>query len=62
MAGLSKLPTAMGSAFTPEIIIQAFRNNGQIDLDVGAIPNIEGLMGTYCGNIPDNHILKQYKK
>ena len=41
LAGLSKLPTAMGSAFTPEIIIQAFKNNGQIDEKEGVIPNIE---------------------
>ena len=52
----------MGSAFTPEIIMQAFRDNGQIDLDESAIPNIEGLMGMYRGNIPNDHILKQYKK
>ena len=51
----------MGSSFTPEIIMQAFKYNGQIDTEEGVIPNIEGLMGTYRGNIPDNHILKQYK-
>ena len=61
LAGLSKLPTAMGSAFTPEIITQAFKDNGQINEDESAIPNIDGLMGTYRGNIPDDHILKDYK-
>ena len=47
LAGLSKLPSAMGSSFTPEIIMQAFKNNGQIDEEEGVIPDIEGLMGTY---------------
>ena len=37
LAGLSKLLSVMGSAFTLEIIIQALKDNGQLDLDEGAI-------------------------
>ena len=60
--GLSKLPVAMASAFTTEIIQSAFRDNGQIDTDNGVIPNIDKMLGTYRGSIGDNHYLKRKVK
>ena len=62
IVGLSKLPIAMSTACTTEIIQSAFRDNGQLDGDNGVIPNIKNLLGTYRGSIGDDHYLKQGEK
>ena len=57
IVGLSKLPVAMTSSFTSPIIQSAFRDNGQLDPENGAIPNVKALLGTYRGSITKDHCL-----
>ena len=57
IAALSKLPSAMSAAFSPNIVTSAFEDNGQIDRLEGILPSIEALIGTYRGSIPINHYL-----
>lgn len=59
LAGLSKLPTAMGAAFKPANVRKAFYGTGQIDATNKIMPSIEGLIGTYRGTIGGNHFLKK---
>ena len=55
--GLSKLPTAMASAFTTTNIQSAFRDNGMIDQCNQVIPNVKSMIGTYRGCIGKQHYL-----
>ena len=57
VSSLSKLPQAMGTAFTPDIIISAFEDNGQIDRVEGVLPSIQAMINTYRGSINDEHYL-----
>ena len=58
ISALSKLPSAMGAAFSPRIVTSAFEGNGQIDKIEGLIPSIDGMIGTYRGSIPEGHYLR----
>ena len=58
ISALSKLPSAMGAAFSPSIVMSAFEGNGQIDKVEGIIPSIEGMIRTYRGSIPEGHYLR----
>ena len=62
VVGLSKLPIAMSTACTTEIIQSAFRDNGQLDAENGVMPDITKLIGTYRGSIGDRHYLKDREK
>jgi hypothetical protein len=62
VATLSKLPAAMGSAFTPDIIISAFEDNGQINRVEGIVPSIKAMINTYCGTINDSHPLFNHEQ
>ena len=57
VAGLSKLPEAMGIAFRVSIVKKAFQDNGQISIDDCELPNIDAMVGTYRGVIDNDHIL-----
>ena len=57
IAAMSKLPSAMGAAFSPSIVTSAFEDNGQIDRLEGVIPSIKDLIGTYRGSISKEHYL-----
>ena len=57
IAGLSKLPEAMGIAFRVSIVKKAFQDNGQIGKDDIHIPNIDAMIGTYRGVIDKDHYL-----
>ena len=57
VSSLSKLPQAMGTAFTPDIIISAFEDNGQIDRVEGVLPSIQAMINTYRGSINGEHYL-----
>ena len=57
IATLSKLPSAMASAFSPSIVTSAFEDNGQIDRLEGVIPSIKDLIGTYRGTISKDNYL-----
>ena len=57
IAGVSKLPEAMGIAFRVSIVKKAFQDNGQIGLDGSTIPNIDAMVGTYRGVIDKDHYL-----
>ena len=55
VVGLSKLPTAMGTAYSAPNIKSAFRDIGQIDETNEVIPNEKNLLGTYRGSIGEDH-------
>ena len=57
ISALSKLPAAMGAAFTPNNIISAFEDNGQIDREERVVPNVQAIVNTYRGSIDENHYL-----
>ena len=52
----------MGKAFACEIVKKAFKDNGQIDNTEGVVPDIDGLVGTYRGNLDVDHYLKKTKE
>ena len=62
IVGLSKLPVAMSTACTSEIIQSAFRDNGQLDNDNEVVPNIAKMIGTYRGSIGEGHYLKDSER
>jgi hypothetical protein len=47
----------MAVAFRPEVVKQAFVDNGQICASNGILPSLENLAGTYRGSINEGHIL-----
>ena len=47
----------MGAAFTPNNIISAFEDNGQIDREERVVPNVQAIVNTYRGSIDENHYL-----
>ena len=58
IVGLSKLPSAVDTAYSAPIIKSAFRDNGQIDESNEVMPNEKSLIGTYRGSIDENHYLQ----
>ena len=62
IVGLSKLPIAMTTSFTSPIIQSAFRDNGQLDAENQAMPNVKSLIGTYRGSIDKEHYLNNTEK
>ena len=63
IAGLRKLPKAMGLAFKSDIIRKAFMDNDQIDTNTEElVPQFEGLAGTYHGNMSPDHFLTKIGK
>ena len=57
LTSVSKLPSAMGMAFKPKTVRNAFVRNGQIDPHKFCLPSIDGLIGTYRGYIGEDHYL-----
>ena len=57
IAGLAKLPTAMGAAFAPTNIIKGFLANGQLDWGINLVPNLDAMLNTWRGNV-DNSVLE----
>ena len=58
IVGLSKLPIAMASAFTLDIIQSAFCDNGMLDQVNEVMPCLKNLVGTYRGGIDKDHYLR----
>ena len=56
IAGVSKLPVAMSTAFKEGHIQSAFRATGHIDKE-GILPSVENIIGTYRGVIDDTNYL-----
>ena len=60
IAGISKLPEAMGNSFRVFIVKKAFCDNSQSNIDNSGIPNIDAMIGTYCGVIDkDNYLFNK---
>ena len=57
IAGLSKLPEAMGVAFRVSVVKKAFQDNGQVSRENDQLPNIDKMIGTYRGIIDKEHDL-----
>ena len=55
--GISKLPIAMGEAYSRKAIQSGFFDNGQLDKSNMNLPSIKSIVGTYRGPIHKDHCL-----